>query len=134
MARARTVTFTQSARDAIAAESDYYFRKDGQSVADRWEASVGTAVHSLLSMTERGTRFHSERRGLAEVRWIFVPGLRFDSSTRSSGRSTSFVWSIFCMNAGRLMIFCRLQWMSPWTPELLADDLDEDSVGEGGSA
>jgi toxin ParE1/3/4 len=43
-------------------------------LAQRWEAVVDQAVHSLLHWPERGAICRFRSPALTEMRWVFVPG------------------------------------------------------------
>jgi len=64
----------EAAALSILEQADYYRQALDDELAARWEEAVDEAIHSLLSMPDRGTpcRFRSpELRG---IRWILVPG------------------------------------------------------------
>jgi toxin ParE1/3/4 len=65
---------SEAAALSIIEQADYYEEASDRALAQRWEAAVDQAIHSLLNLPERGAacRFHSP--ALTGLRWIFVPG------------------------------------------------------------
>ena len=59
---------------AIVEQADYYQQASDTALAQRWEAAVDQAIHSLLQQPERGTLCRFRSPSLAGVRWILVSG------------------------------------------------------------
>jgi plasmid stabilization system protein ParE len=65
---------SEAAALSIVEQADYYQQAADLALAQRWEAAVDQAVHSLLSWSERGAPCRFRSPSLAGLRWIFVPG------------------------------------------------------------
>jgi plasmid stabilization system protein ParE len=78
---------SEAAALAIIEQADYYREAHDNTLSDRWETAVGDAVHSLITMPERGALGHFRSPSLTGMRWIFIPGFpkhmifyRYDSA------------------------------------------------------
>lgn len=65
---------SEAAALSIVEQADYYQDAADLALAQRWEAAVDQAVHSLLTWPERGAPCRFSSPSLAGIRWIFVPG------------------------------------------------------------
>ena len=65
---------SEAAALSIVEQADYYQDAADLALAQRWEAAVDQAVHSLLTWPERGATCRFRPPSLAGLRWIFVPG------------------------------------------------------------
>jgi plasmid stabilization system protein ParE len=65
---------SEAASLAIVEQADYYRLAQGDSLAERWESAVDSAVRSLLSMPERGVLCRFRDPALTGIRWVLVPG------------------------------------------------------------
>jgi toxin ParE1/3/4 len=65
---------SEAAAVSVLEQSDYYLQASDTPLAQRWEASVDDAVHSLLDWPERGTLCRFRSPSLADVRWVSIYG------------------------------------------------------------
>ena len=65
---------SEAAAVSIIEQADYYEQASDRDLAQRWEAAVDQAVHSLRSWPERGATCRFRSPTLAGLRWIFIPG------------------------------------------------------------
>ena len=65
---------SEAAALAIVEQADYYQQAAELALAQRWEASVDQAVHSLLTQPERGALCRFRSSALLGLRWILIPG------------------------------------------------------------
>jgi plasmid stabilization system protein ParE len=65
---------SEAAALMIVEQADYYRLASDESLAERWESAVDSAVRSLLSMPERGALCRFRTPALTGLRWVLVPG------------------------------------------------------------
>ena len=65
---------SEAAALSIIEQADYYQQAADLALAQRWEASVDQAVHSLLTQPERGALCRFRSPDLLGLRWILIPG------------------------------------------------------------
>ena len=64
---------SEAAALSIVEQADYYEQASDRALAQRWEAAVDQAIHSLLNWPERGAACRFRSPALTGLRWIFVP-------------------------------------------------------------
>ena len=65
---------SEAAALSIVEQAEYFEQAADQALAHRWEAAVGKAVHTLLTLPERGASCRFRSPLLTGLRWILVPG------------------------------------------------------------
>ncbi len=64
---------SEAAALSIVEQADYYQQAAELALAQRWEAAVDQAVHSLLTQPKRGALCRFRSPALAGLRWILIP-------------------------------------------------------------
>jgi toxin ParE1/3/4 len=65
---------SEAAALSIVEQADYHEQASDRALAQRWEAAVDQAIHSLSNWPERGAACRFRSAALTGLRWIFVPG------------------------------------------------------------
>lgn len=65
---------SEAAALSIVEQADYYEQAAELALAQRWEAAVDQAVHSLLTQPERGALCRFRSPALLGLRWILISG------------------------------------------------------------
>jgi plasmid stabilization system protein ParE len=69
-----TLRISEAAAVSILEQADYYLQASEGALAQRWEAAVDNAVHSLLDLPERGSPCRFRSPLLMDLRWIPISG------------------------------------------------------------
>jgi plasmid stabilization system protein ParE len=68
------LVLTHAASRAIIEQASYYAKREGQALADRWEAAVRKALESLPAQAAIGSRCNFRHPDLQNLRRMPVPG------------------------------------------------------------